>query len=85
MTKERMMTYHKLLDIAQDKQEETGLPTLAKNAVVPVANSQKRTVKKRKTLARDEEIELISTGQNNANNLTVKVKVNRQLSSETCV
>lgn len=53
MTKERMMTYHKLLDIAQDKEEDVGLPTLEKNAAVPVANSQRRTVKKRKTLARD--------------------------------
>lgn len=55
MTKEKMMTYHKLLDIAQDKREEA-LPTMEKNAAVAVPNSQKRTVKKRKTLARDEEI-----------------------------
>lgn len=82
MTKERMMTYHKLLDITQDKEEEVGLPTLEKNKTIPVATSQKRTVKKRKTLARDEEIELASTGQINADKLTTKVKANRQLSLE---
>ena len=59
-----------------------GLPTLQKNDAVPAANSQRRTVKKRKTLARDEEIELASAGKINADKLTTKVKTNRQLSLE---
>lgn len=49
MTKEKMMTYHKLLDIAPYKEEEERLPTLERN----VAHSQKKTAKKRKTMARD--------------------------------